>query len=210
MIDFKARPFQTITTETGIVVPVINGDPTTLLCNLDGNWTFANEIRLSHYLVGTSGSGKTRTVFEALQRDYGFYFAAASDADQLGTNDFVKVYQELPSNLNTIAFDEREFNVRRGMNRLINCRMVLLKFARNLGYTPLEWLLLQLLKPQYFTAFLDFIPNDQNLATLLPIITNTELIVLDEAQEALAWKPNTFLKARRIEDEDYSKVRVLM
>ncbi|KAL5476916.1 hypothetical protein ACEPAI_3102 [Sanghuangporus weigelae] len=66
-------------------IPDIGGDPVLLLHNL-GNGVVDSSIvdkvfsRTSSFLVNTSGSGKTRLLFEGLTRHWGFYFTTLADS----------------------------------------------------------------------------------------------------------------------------------
>ncbi|XP_006457031.1 hypothetical protein AGABI2DRAFT_122905 [Agaricus bisporus var. bisporus H97] len=83
-------------------IPALGGKPSLLL----HNWgRFSNDPILkkrlenlfvpnSHtFLVNTSGSGKTRLLFEGLCQNWGFYFTSLVDSSQLGSSDVQKSIQ---------------------------------------------------------------------------------------------------------------------
>jgi len=79
-----------------LAIPSFNDKPSLLLHEL-GNTPNPNvdalfrikdrRNRLLRILCNTSGSGKTRILFEGLYRHWGFYFVAAQGTDNIGTRD---------------------------------------------------------------------------------------------------------------------------
>ena len=53
----------------------------------------------TRFLCNTSGSGKTRLLFEGLWRHFGLYFTARTQPDGIGSGDLGKIFEQLPNRL---------------------------------------------------------------------------------------------------------------
>ena len=95
-------------------------------------------------IVGTTGAGKTRAIFEYLCSNYGFYFLAENDNySNYGSKDLTKFFGELES---IGCHDKNTGFVQRYMNCALASRMhLLLQLKKRVGFTPKKWLLVQIM-----------------------------------------------------------------
>ncbi|KAL5476915.1 hypothetical protein ACEPAI_3101 [Sanghuangporus weigelae] len=156
-------------------IPDIRGNPVLLLHNLgDGvvDSSIVDEVftRTSSYLVNTSGSGKTRLLFEGLTRHWGFYFTTLADSinHHLGSEDisqaikthipksrgFIPNPWTLADENQHIAFDNNHLIAERRVIQILTARIsffnYFLRMAREAAPDGLvdnykkHWLFLQL------------------------------------------------------------------
>jgi hypothetical protein len=89
-VDNETRDFY-----TALAVPLVNDKPSLLLHklgdtldpNVDNLFNHFNTKEVLRILCNTSGSGKTRLLFEGLCQNWGFYFVAAQGNDHIGARD---------------------------------------------------------------------------------------------------------------------------
>ncbi|KAL5476982.1 hypothetical protein ACEPAI_3168 [Sanghuangporus weigelae] len=86
---------------TSLKIPKIKADPVLLLHNLGNDIVDSALVnglftKSSSFLVNTSGSGKTRLLFEGLTRHWGFYFTTVSDNENywLGSVDMMDTIEK--------------------------------------------------------------------------------------------------------------------
>ncbi|KAJ7108407.1 hypothetical protein C8R43DRAFT_1162224 [Mycena crocata] len=135
------------------------GDDPTLLLRLKNIFVRGKKT----VLVNTSGSGKTRLLFEGLCREWGLYFTAVKDTSRLGSRDISETVDALPQHDNfssTLPTQSEELSEQLKINhleahrhfshallsRLLVFRMFL-DIAKEAGLTEEHknrWLLLQL------------------------------------------------------------------
>mmetsp|Transcript_17961 Transcript_17961/g.43558 ORF Transcript_17961/g.43558 Transcript_17961/m.43558 type:complete len:577 (-) Transcript_17961:71-1801(-) len=123
------------------------------------NWT-------PSFLYGVSGAGKTRTIFEHLSRNKGFYFLASDPKHNPGSRDVLSLLREFEK-CKTVKISEggddkaksvanREFVAKR-ISWLLFIRLAVhqklttyLKNGRGKDLTAYEWLLYQLYPDRFF------------------------------------------------------------
>ncbi|KAJ3378284.1 hypothetical protein HDU92_007509 [Lobulomyces angularis] len=108
-------------------------------------------------LLGTSGCGKTRTIFEYLASNYGFFFTikGSSNDSMPGSSDFKEFLRKMEIKLKT----ERGLDPNQGyVDRFILCisiaRLILFQYLRKKWeniFTPEIWLFTQLF-PNFYAA----------------------------------------------------------
>lgn len=130
-----------------------------------------SNVQFSRLLINTSGSGKTRLLFEGLARNWGFYFSAAVDTAQLGSADIQDLIEKriprskdftksLPESSAVNFMDLLEHNrniVQRRFSQVVLARLLCFheflraakhrlgeNFEREQKRLKLDWLILQL------------------------------------------------------------------
>ncbi|XP_024537742.1 uncharacterized protein LOC112348773 [Selaginella moellendorffii] len=130
-------------------VPTVNGTPSLLLAGL-GTSFLTQSGDLGNMLdskgpvvsvVGTSGSGKTRTLLELLCSRIGLYFVA----DTQGNFGFEDLRLLCSLVLEGVAYDVRAALAQSVVRASVLARLFLLKRCLELKFSAREWLLLQLL-----------------------------------------------------------------
>ncbi|KAJ3382466.1 hypothetical protein HDU92_004760 [Lobulomyces angularis] len=108
-------------------------------------------------LLGTSGSGKTRTIFEYLSKRYGFYFTITDDiySESLGSSDFTIFKYEIAGGKDLNIHDK--FSSQVYVDQFITCLVTARFFAfkifqkyLNDKFTPELWLFAELFPPRYY------------------------------------------------------------
>ncbi|GBC03588.1 hypothetical protein RclHR1_00520040 [Rhizophagus clarus] len=156
-------------------IPVIEGNPSFLLHSLpdsDNNEGYIPEDVLTNlikkvmgqrwlFLMGTSGSGKTRSLYELLCRTYGIYFTLntgnGSKNNNLGSRDMDVTINDLGFKLVPNKLQENSNIALRYTRAMLLGRLFiltkLLEFHRNnnfINFTPKQWLLMQLFPLQIY------------------------------------------------------------
>ena len=98
-------------------------------------------------IVGTSGAGKTRSIFEYLCSHYGFYLLAENDEYvNYGSKELTLFFSKTVLKLDRNNQAENSEFVERYMNCALASRIYLfLELAKEVGFTPKKWLLVQIL-----------------------------------------------------------------
>ncbi|KAJ3200436.1 hypothetical protein HK099_002685, partial [Clydaea vesicula] len=107
-------------------------------------------------LLGTSGCGKTRTIFEYLSKKYGFYFTITDDlySEFMGSSDFTKFKKKIAAkDLNIHDKSSSQVYVDQFIHCLVAARFFVFKiFQKYLEdrFTPELWLFAQIFPRRYY------------------------------------------------------------
>jgi hypothetical protein len=160
-------------------------------------------------LYGTSGAGKTRSIFEYLSQNKGFYFLVGDDEKNAGSRD-------LKSILNTSFLEPAAGRCQSSSNlKVIQSRVAVLIFVQHLVHrfitkqlkreiTPYEWLLYRLYPKKYLggDVFQDAVQaclfyGDVNLESAASALRKVDfkfpVSFIDEAQRLLIEHRDYFL-----------------
>ncbi|KAI8907866.1 hypothetical protein EDD86DRAFT_208340 [Gorgonomyces haynaldii] len=164
-------------------------------------------------MIGTSGSGKTRSIYEVLTRVYGIYFVATTHSGP-GAADFEYYRQRYGGKASSLNPDERMNYVVRFMKHLIAARCYLLQQVQdlfkinNLPFTPKHWLCFQL-KFNKFHEYAEIFKHmkEDDLKSYLPQKCLIEKgnhfpVFLDESQVLINLHSNEFKRTGMTHPEE--------
>lgn len=208
LLAFKNQPFKTIQLKDN-TIPLIYDYPQLLWHELDieDGWTNWKEFKASkrNFLYAVSGAGKTRMMFEWLAREWGFYFVCQGGI-VFGSADFDHAVESVKTAIVEVESYHhlkkmmQRFSIAKSLFRILFlCRYCVMKYVKkNLKYSPLNWLQLQVLRLDKDGELIDILDYcfksvlKKFSSVGLPNKISRPLTVIDEAQYAFGIMPNTF------------------
>jgi hypothetical protein len=174
-VDNETRDFY-----NNLSIPFFNAKPSLLLhdlgntpnSNVQGLFQDEMDVRLLRILCNTSGSGKTRLLFEGLCRHYGFCFVAAQGPDGIGARDLegmIKRMGHSPGWVDDIFTDpapEKVSIANRQNNSIASDRISKVLFARWMVFQ----LFIEVAKEIYGEDLNDDIKKRWLLFQILPLV----------------------------------------
>jgi hypothetical protein len=211
LIAFLDHPFDvfTIPGSDNLTVPIYNGKPSLLLAGINNpKYHFTDgQYDLGGVIYATSGSGKTRSIFECLSKIFGLYFVGQTpDGHSGGSKDFASFKAHVEKRYNfEFKAASRDCNrmAEEEVNRLISTRIAMLRYCqKNVPrFTPYKWLLVQFADILCFRLYAKILASNCKFDYELIEKFNGPIFV-DEAQSSVSFMDNHFLTAREMENDN--------